>query len=362
MQQLQFLLRNSMIPIVLFFFGCRYNGNIVSIEYKKGDWWVDNFRNGNFPSKTISKDKIYCSSLEIGSGKPNHFYCLDLKTGKVEWATLVDSWAAMPAIVTDSFIYYCSYVGDIYKFDTQGNQIWKSKLQNPYGGHSLNSINNNLLVATVTNGVFEYDAQSGKIVSHIGANTLGVPLPVFYKDISVFAGLKIDKDSSIRGAHAVCKRPNTNEALWQKNIGEIPSDKIFANSGKLYFFDSSGTLNCLDITTGILIWRSDSLSNYKGDSEVLHPHLVFNRDEILFYDTDLSRIIEFNSQNGKILRASDYEKLLREQKLKVVKSQYQILGADNHTRYFVSVTDSLEAPDGNAKTFNINIKKEIDRK
>jgi outer membrane protein assembly factor BamB len=112
MRQLQFLLSAPMIPLALFFFGCRSNNDIVSIQYKRGDRWVDSFRNSDFPSKSLYKDKVYCSSLFVGDGNRNRLYCLDLKTGKVDWASLVDDWAAQPPIVSDSFIYYCSYVGD----------------------------------------------------------------------------------------------------------------------------------------------------------------------------------------------------------------------------------------------------------
>lgn len=86
-------------------------GELPPIRYTKGDLWVSNFRNRNFPSKTLADDKIYCSSLEISDSVSELLYCLDLKTGIVNWTAEVANWASDPPIVGDSFIYYSSFVG-----------------------------------------------------------------------------------------------------------------------------------------------------------------------------------------------------------------------------------------------------------
>lgn len=335
--------------ILLFLFGCSYSDEIPHIEYKKGDCWVCNFRNGNFPGKTFYKDKIYCSSLEISSGKPNYFYCLNLKTGKVDWASMVDSWVGESPIVTDSFIYYSSYLGDLYKFDLNGNQVWKAKAPGSYAAHSLNVHNNNLLVNTVTDGIFEYDCQSGQVVSHMGASSLGAPLPVFYKDLAVFAGLNADTPYVNEGTGAICKRSGNKEVIWKKDLGNISGYKLFTNSGRLYFFES-WKLNCLDITTGAQIWQSDSLKKYGG--MVLNPHLVFNNGLVMYSDTDMDQWIEFNGQDGSVLGVSDYLKLLSENKLKVRRFQYQVADTKNNSTYFVMVTDSLDY----GRAFSIEIR------
>jgi outer membrane protein assembly factor BamB len=353
MQLFQTLQKILPVTITLFVLSCN-NDDDISIEYKKGECWVEHFRNNSFPSKAFFKDKIYCSSIEIGSGKQNYLYCLNLNTGKVDWSAKVDSYAAFPPIVNDSFIYFCSYLGNIYKFDSKGNQVWHAKLRGSYAGHSLNILNNNLLVATVTDGIFEYDCQSGQVVSHIGARSLGAPLPVFYKDLVVFAGLNTDTATVNTGTGAICKRPDDNGEIWKKDLGEVSGDKLFTNSGRLYFF-SKWKLNCLDITTGALIWRSESV--FKHNIQLLDPHLVFNNNLVMYYDADLDRWIEFNNEDGRVMGMTNYLQLLRENKLKVQHFQYEVADAKNNSKYLVLVTDSLDTPADYALTFNIEVKK-----
>jgi outer membrane protein assembly factor BamB len=348
-----------MIPLALFFYGCYSRTDIVIFEYKKGDWWVENFRDGNFTAKAFWRDKIYCSSIDIGNGRSNQFYCLNLKTGRVDWAAAVGNWASQPPIVNDSFIYYCSYTGDIYRFEPEeGKQIWKTKLESPYGGHCLNVFNNNLLVGTVTNGLFEYDCHTGTKASHIGATSLGMPLPVFYDGLVLFAGINNDTTNPGRGGYSVCKRAADGEELWRRDIGRISGDKIIADSGRLYFFDDSARLRGLDIMTGMKIWRSDSAENYRGGRYASDPHLVFFKNEIINFDTFLDTVFEFDKSNGNFLGLSTYQKLLSEYKIQVHKYYYTVADSNNHSKYLITVTDSLEIPDDYAKTFHIKIQRE----
>ena len=347
-----------MVPLALFFYSCYSRNDIVSITYNKGDWWVENFRDGNFPAKAFWRDKIYCSSIEIGSGKSNYLYCLNMKTGRVDWAAKVDNWAAIPPIVNDSLIYFCSYTGDIYRFDPRdGKQIWKAKLESPYSGHCLNVFNNNLLVGTVTNGIFEYDRNAGNKVSHIGPTSLGMPLPVFYNGLVLFAGINNDTTNPGRGGYCVCKRASDGEELWRRDIGEISGDKIIADSSILYFFDLSARLRCLDITTGATIWRSDSAENYRGGRYALDPHLVFSKNEILNYDTFLDTIFEYDKSNGKYLGVSTYQQLLSEHKMRVNNYYYAVTDKNSHSGYLITLTDSLQPPSDYGKAFTIKIQK-----
>ncbi|AWM15100.1 hypothetical protein DI487_15405 [Flavobacterium sediminis] len=50
---------------------------------------------------------------------------------------------------------------------------WKIKLDNPYGGHWLDTVNSRLLVKTVYwKNVAEYDVTSGKLISYIKNDSL----------------------------------------------------------------------------------------------------------------------------------------------------------------------------------------------
>src|SRR4051812_21415997 len=97
-----------LILIFLFVFiaGCISDDTPPNIEFVKGEFWLDKFRNNSFPSKAYVDDKIYCTAILSGyDHKPYYLYCLNLKTGKVDWASPVQNWASQPPIVTDSFIY-----------------------------------------------------------------------------------------------------------------------------------------------------------------------------------------------------------------------------------------------------------------
>lgn len=352
MQQIQFTHAFWAAFITLLLCGCRYDYSRESVAYKSGDYWVETFRNNSFPSKSYVNDNIYCSSLEISSGKPNYFYCLNLKTGRVNWASVVGSWSCQPAIVTDSFIYYCSYLGDIHKFDATGIQEWKSKLPSSYSGHSLNSFNNNLFVATVTDGIYEYDLRSGSIVSHIGPNSMGMPLPVFYKNLVLFGGINSNTSKWDHSHNFICQNLTTQKTEWHRTIGEVSGGKIFVHSGRFYIFNGRFGLSCYDITTGSPIWQSDSPRDYRHP---LDPHLVFINDEIIYYDTDIDKMVVFDNITGKFLGPTTYQQLLQQGRMQVSKHSYTVRNPEGGWEANIIVTDSLESPADYPGTFNLRI-------
>ena len=280
------------IIVTLFFFSCGTNKQ-PDIIYKKGDLWISNFVNNNYPSKAYKDDKIYCSSLLVGYDTLNRFYCLNLKSGKVDWAVSVKNWASQPPIICDTFIYYCSYVGDIYKFGKDGKQLWYLAFPTTYGGHFLNPNNENLIVSTVVYGLREIDCKTGQVINTIGHGKMNVPFPVFRHD-TIYQAIN---DTLF------CALSSNHSFIWKNKTGDN-IDRVFENNGKLYYFDNTEHLYCLNSKTGDLIWKSDSTF-----PQPLTPHIEFEGDKIVCYFTDLNKMFLINDKNGKVEKAATYKEL-----------------------------------------------------
>lgn len=327
------------ISILLFFQHCA-DDSPVHIRYQKDDFWLDNFRNNSYPSKAFKDDKIYCSSLEHSDS--NYLYCLNVKTGKVDWAVSVKQSATCPPIISDSFIYYCSYVGDIYKFDKQGNQLWFVKLNSPYAEHCINPVNGNLIVRTVTDGLREFNSDNGELVDAVGKGMMKVTLPVFSEDKIFMAGLN---DS------LVCRKNISKEPIWQIKTGRNIS-RLFLIRDRIYYFDDTQSLNCVNARNGHLLWQSDKLFA----TWPLSPKLLIENGKIICYFTDLYNLYLLDPENGKLLQKNTAENLQHQGYLIPETKLYKVYG-DNKTIYTVFVENEL-VPNFFGSSYGIRIKKQ----
>ncbi|MGN7723980.1 outer membrane protein assembly factor BamB family protein [Chitinophaga sp. 22620] len=311
------------------------------IRYAKGDRWVSNFRNENFPAKTFIDDKLYCSSLEIATDSSNLLYCLDLKTGIVDWTAKVSNWAGSPPIVKDSFIYFSSYVGDIYRFDKNGNKIWEQRAQSAFAGHSLNPLNNNLIVHTVSDGSYELAFSNGEVINHFGKTSLGSSMPVFYNRYMIQAGIKEDTTLVGEGKMVRCIDYLDKQKVWEYEMGENIKS-VFENDGKIYFISKGFIMHAIDINTGARIWQSDSLqqgSGYYPSS----PKLVFDQGKIVFMNGNLNNLTVLDEATGKLITKGTYHDILKMQLVLPVNHIYKVK-ADDKSYYTVCVSDSFVAP------------------
>jgi hypothetical protein len=332
-------IRSSIIIILaILFFSCGADKK-PKIIYQKEDFWVTNFVNNNYSAKAFNDDKIYCSSLLITQDTSNRFYCFNLKSGKVDWAIPVKNWAAQPPIICDSFIYYCSYVGDIYKFDKQGKQLWYLAFPLILGGHSLNPNNNNLIVSTVAYGLREIDSKTGQIIDTIGNGKIGVPFPIF-KDEKIF---QIIIDSLF------CQKFSDKSYLWKKQIGENVA-RLFLNKELLYYFDDTQRLYCLNNQTGELIWKSDPIF----PKQPFYPHLEFEKGKILSYFSDLNEIFLIDMATGIIQEKTTASNLQKNLFLVPDTVRYYIK-LDSTNTYEVSVINTLISAFDFRKEFEVVI-------
>ena len=312
------------IILTIILFGCGPDKK-PDIIYKKGDVWVTNFVNSNYPAKAFSDDKIYCSSLLIAHDSTNRFYCFNLRNGKVDWAIPIKSWASQPPIICDSFIYFCSNLGDIYKFDKYGKQLWYLAFPSTYGGHCLNPNNKNLIVSTVAYGLREIDCRTGQVIDTIGHGKIDVPFPIFKND-TVF---QIINDSLF------CESFTTKSILWRKKVG-ANVDRLFLNKQLLYYFDDTQRLNCVNGQRGELIWQSDSIF----PKQPINPHLEFEKGKILCYFSDLDQIFVNDLLTGKVQEKTTTDNLQKNDFLVPAVVKYNI-AFDNKKEHEVNVTNTL---------------------
>jgi|JI9StandDraft_1071089.scaffolds.fasta_scaffold30158_2 outer membrane protein assembly factor BamB len=277
--------------LITFFIACR-NDNPVPVYYQKGDFWPEKFRSNGLPGKVLFKDKLYCSTIEIDGDHPNYLYCLDLKTGLVDWTARVKNWASAPPVITDSFIYYCSFVGDLYKFDKKGKQLWYRQADGPYGIHTMDPLNNHLFVRTVSNGVFEYDNKTGDSLAHYG-NGLGATLPVFDSSYMLIGDIKEDGV-----AYLVCYDLKTRKPVW-KIPGETGTRRLFTDNHRVYYTDKDQAVCCRNIPDGELVWKTDSLSETGNMLQSLDPIMVFEPNSLFYSEGITKTVFEFNKSNGE---------------------------------------------------------------
>jgi outer membrane protein assembly factor BamB len=268
--------------------------SFVGEVYKKGDGWIHEFsHNNSLPGKVFADDRIYCSSYRISPDTgSNYLYCLNLKTGEVDWVSPVASPPGADPIVLDSFIYYCGYLGDIYKFDKNGYLRWERKLDASYSDHMLNPINKNLLVKTVVSGLREYDFETGATADSIRPARFKSAFPVFKHD-TIF---------HTKGDSLFSYKYATFDTLWRKKIGPDIT-QFFIDKDELFYFTPLGTVSCMNVNTGELIWESQQISDRRFS---LVGTMKFWNGKLFIHESGQSNLKILDRSNGKMIRKITY--------------------------------------------------------
>ncbi|AXY72924.1 hypothetical protein D3H65_02600 [Paraflavitalea soli] len=323
------------------------------IRYAKGDQWVKTFRSGGYLDAAYANDKLYYGSSEFSSDSGNLFYCLDLKTGIVDWAVHVRQWASSPPIVGDSFIYFSGFTGsNIYRFDKTGNKIWEQDAPDVFAGHTLNPLNNNLIVHTVTDGSYELAFMDGAVVNHFAKTSMGSSMPVFYEQYMVQGGVKEDTTIVAHGTLLRCIDYTNGKTVWEHEVGEKP-DPLMEHEGKVYLISKGPVMQAFDIKTGAKLWQSDTLGRLAG-SYPTSPRMEFDQGKIIYYDIDMKDMRILDETTGKVLTKGNYQDVLKQHLMLPVNHFYRI-PADGGSYYTVRVTDSLDSP---SKMYRIFVNKE----
>lgn len=231
----------------------------INFVLAPGDFWIEDFSSGNFPGKAYHDDKVYCTSINSRSSKlKNYCYCLNLRTGKVDWRHEIENYASRPPLVIDSTIYLVTYTGFIHCLSVNGEMKWHKRLGGAYSSHCINPHNNNLFVSTVSNGVFEYEYASGSEIRHYGDTTLGVTLPIIVDSLFIYA--QQDKASQEKFRSQIICSTLSGDTVWSELFGEI--DQIYYFQNRLFFVDDNN-LNCIDLLTGKTLWTRKNIRNWE---------------------------------------------------------------------------------------------------
>jgi outer membrane protein assembly factor BamB len=318
--------------IIIIFQSCEAN-NPTDFVYSKNQDWTSDFQNNSLPSKTYYKHKVYCSSLRIGLD--NYLYCLNLKTGKVDWVAKVKNWATNPPIVNDSLIYSSSYTGDLYRFDLNGKIIWERQTNGVFKSFCINPWNGNLMVTTTTNGLYELNSKDGEIVKIYANNSFAISTPIFFKNQFFIAGVKSEKDTiNLMGRLLVAYNSNRSKE-FEVEIGKVKH--LFLSEKKLFYLEEeTSKLICFDLNKRKILWQMKNLINVDG------RNIFFSDSKIYIYEDDLNNIYEIDKKDGLINRKVSYSRLLDEKV--IINDVYNYTVVNNNEVKKIKVTDSLENP------------------
>ena len=104
--------------------------------FDSGDFWLNQFDQRGLQNVSVYGDHFYCNTVNPGAA--SYLYCFDLTTGTVKWRTTVDAYATQPVIEVNDSAFYCSYLGHMYVYSEDGEEIWRDRYGSPCGGHWLN--------------------------------------------------------------------------------------------------------------------------------------------------------------------------------------------------------------------------------
>jgi outer membrane protein assembly factor BamB len=152
---------------------------------------VDSYNKMGISSNTTvyKNGKLYCSTSNFLKDT-DYFYCLDLVSGKVLWVNKVNAQASKKPIILNDVIYYITYLGDSYAYDTLGNKIWQNNFPHSLKDFTFNPINHNLFESDVLLGFYEYDKTNGKQINFTrpcDTCIVWMTLPVFIDHNMYFA-------------------------------------------------------------------------------------------------------------------------------------------------------------------------------
>lgn len=134
-------------------------------ELEVGQRWDDKFDSRGLQNGIVKGNYLFVNTINILKGR-NYLYCLNTVTKKVQWKNEVDDYASQPVCISNTQVFYVSYVGNIYSFSLDGKKLWSIKPRIDFKDYKLNIENNNLLVRSVTNEIFEFDKNSGKEINY----------------------------------------------------------------------------------------------------------------------------------------------------------------------------------------------------
>jgi len=243
-------------------------------ELRKGEYWIDKFDQRGLQNAVSFEDRLYVNTINISEGD-DFIYCLNLEDGKVQWKYKVKTYASQPVSITKNRIYYCTYIGDIYAFTKEGKLLWINKLKSSYGGHRINQLNNNLIVRSVSNGLYEFDSSSGELIKHYEKGK-GSTLPIIVNNKMIYS---IYEYRSNPNNLLKCIDYKTKQLDWEIST-DTQLEKIILTKEGIIAHDRFSGIYCFDSTNGKIKWSQKF--KRKGFNSSINCSLVNN--ELISYN------------------------------------------------------------------------------
>lgn len=283
--------------------GWKFDPSSPYPDLQVGDYWIDKFDQRGLQHAKVTSDKLFCNTINITKGQ-NYLYCLSLSTGKVLWKVPVETYASQGVEIHGGQLYFCTYVGDLYKISMEGEVLWKMKCPFPYAGHKVNPINGNVIVNSVVNGAYEFDANTGRDIHHYrltSQNRLcSLTEPLFYQNQIVFGNAEMDSPHS--GLGFVGLAGDSKKVLWQsplpKEVIRRQEQGIFAIDKHLLALDRNHQLHCIDMETGEKKWVRNLLDDRASQKWVFRfqaqaDQFIYHKGEAIALDIESGEEIPY---------------------------------------------------------------------
>jgi outer membrane protein assembly factor BamB len=263
-------------------------------EFKIDEYWINKFDQRGLQNAFTSDDKLYVNTINISKGD-NFLYCLSLKNGKVVWKHKVDTYASQPISINKNRIYFSTYVGDIYAFTKDGQLVWTNKLNSSYAGHVINQINNNLIVSSISNGIYEFDVSSGELVKHYEKGK-GNTIPVFSGDRMIYSTHEYNSNPNI----LKCLDYKTGKIEWEVST-DMQLEKALSTKNEIIAHDMFSGIYCFDLETGKAKWSQNFDNRDIVDFNIVSDDIIWYRayNEQGFIEIDSGKKVEFNFEELK---------------------------------------------------------------
>lgn len=137
-----------------------YDPSVPYPLFNSGDFWLDSFNQGGLQNARVYGDRLYCNTIDVGGN--NYLYCLNLKTGTVNWRSMVSAYATQSITKINDTIIYCSYLGHIHAYNIIGEALWDEQYSRPYAGHWVDTTDNKIKIKTVSDSEVSIYRLDGK--------------------------------------------------------------------------------------------------------------------------------------------------------------------------------------------------------
>lgn len=244
--------------------------------------WKCKMKPGEQYFLTASGDFVYATQKE------GIIYCVDHKTGEVDWKYYITKNLTTPGIASDDTLYYITPKQTLVSIE-KGQSEFNWKLQLETSTMSSPTLYDDILFVALYNGkVLAVSASEGEVLTTYEIEGNVISSPIVYQNILYVTSLNkmicaIDIDSEellwqyesemgfsasptlvndiiFVGSHdgTLCAvNIETGDPLWTRNFRGSITQSVRATMDMIYFVTRTGKLTALDPARGHTIWKKE---------------------------------------------------------------------------------------------------------